>query len=69
MVFLHKYSRKKIQKKCFFSTRNIKSVYKFVHTAYEYFASKPKFIYKKGIHMLLKRWQLVIQNDGRYIIN
>ena len=31
------------------------------------FNNKP--VYKQGMHMLLKRWELVIDNDGNYIIN
>ena len=46
----------------------MRSVYKFVRTVYENFVSKPKSIYKQGIHMLSKRWQLVIDNEGKYII-
>ena len=33
-----------------------------------YFASKPNFFYKKGIYMLLKRWQLIINIEGKYAI-
>ena len=45
------------------------AIHKFVCIVYEYFGSKPKSFYKKGIHMLLKRWELVIDNDGKHIID
>ena len=36
---------------------------------YEYFVFKLKYFYQQGIHMLLKKWQLGIDNDGEYIID
>ena len=45
------------------------SAQKFVSTVYEYFSSKSKSFYKQSIHKLLKRWKLVIDNVGKYIID
>jgi len=35
----------------------------------EFFASKPREFYSKGIHSLHERWQTVIDNNGLYIVD
>jgi len=41
-----------------------------VHTGMsDFFASKSKDFYRRGIEELPQRWETVIENDGNYIIN
>jgi hypothetical protein len=35
----------------------------------EFFASKPTTFYKEGIKKLVRRWAIVLDNDGYYIID
>ena len=50
-------------KKKFSSSEDLKKA------VYEYFDFKSKSFYKQAIDLLLKRWQLVVDNDGKYIID
>ncbi|CAH2107072.1 unnamed protein product [Euphydryas editha] len=35
----------------------------------KYFDSKPEYFYKQGIYKLPNIWQLVVDNNGKYIID
>ena len=63
-----KINRRETREKLFLY-KTITSVHKFVRTVYEYFAYEPKSFYEQSNHMLLKRRQLVIDNDGTFIID